>query len=197
MESLVLNKDNVKLKVKASDWEEAVRIGAGMLVEQGCAKQSYVDGIIASVKELGPYIVIADGIAMPHTRPEQGAIGIGCSLITLDQPVKFDGDDSEVKGDETMLQILTVCGAGLGSSFACQMSVDAVLKELGVEAKLDHTDISSVGGAKADIILSGKNFEKQFERYTLDCPTIFLDRLVDKNEIKEKLTPVLKDLGVL
>ena len=72
-----------------------------------------------------------------------------------------------------MLQILTVCGAGLGSSFACQMSVDAVLKELGVEAKLDHTDISSVGGAKADIILSGKNFEKQFERYTLDCPTIF------------------------
>ena len=44
MESLVLNKDNVKLKVKASDWEEAVRIGAGMLVEQGCAKQSYVDG---------------------------------------------------------------------------------------------------------------------------------------------------------
>ena len=88
MESLVLNKDNVKLKVKASDWEEAVRIGAGMLVEQGCAKQSYVDGIIASVKELGPYIVIADGIA---------AIGIGCSLITLDQPVKFDGDDSEVK----------------------------------------------------------------------------------------------------
>ena len=71
------------------------------------------------------------------------------------------------------------------------------LKELGVEAKLDHTDISSVGGAKADIILSGKNFEKQFERYTLDCPTIFLDRWVDKNEIKEKLTPVLKDLGVL
>lgn len=52
MESLVLNKDNVKLKVNASDWEEAVRIGAGMLVEQGCAKQSYVDGIIASVKRI-------------------------------------------------------------------------------------------------------------------------------------------------
>ena len=26
MESLVLNKDNVKLKVKASDWEEAVSL---------------------------------------------------------------------------------------------------------------------------------------------------------------------------
>lgn len=96
-----------------------------------------------------------------------------------------------------MLKILTVCGAGLGSSFACQMSVEAVLNELGVEAKLDHTDISSVGGQKADIILSGKNFEKQFERINYSCPAIFLDKLIDKNEIREKLTPVLKELGAL
>lgn len=94
-----------------------------------------------------------------------------------------------------MLNILAVCGAGLGSSFACQMTVEGVLKELGVEAKLDHTDISSVAAAKADIIISGKNFEKQFERYTITCPKIFLERLVDKNEIKEKLIPVLKELG--
>ena len=96
MESSAQTK-TIKLKAKASDCKEAVRIKAWMLVGTRCAKQSYVDGIIASVKELGSYIVIADGIAMPHTRPEQGAIGIGCSLITLDQPVKFDGDDSEVK----------------------------------------------------------------------------------------------------
>lgn len=96
-----------------------------------------------------------------------------------------------------MLKILTVCGAGLGSSFACQMSVEAVLKDLGVEAKLDHTDISSVAAQTADIILSGKNFEKQFERITVTCPTIFLDKLVDKAEIKEKLSPVLKELGAI
>ena len=47
-----------------------------------------------------------------------------------------------------MLKILTVCGAGLGSSFACQMSVEAVLKNLGVTATLDHTDISSVAAMK-------------------------------------------------
>lgn len=96
-----------------------------------------------------------------------------------------------------MLKILTVCGAGLGSSFACQMSVEAVLQELGVQAQLDHTDISSVGGQKADIILSGKNFEKQFERINYTCPAIFLEKLIDKKEIKEKLTPVLKELGAI
>ena len=90
MESLVLNKDNVKLKVKASDWEEAVRIGAGMLVEQGCAKQSYVDGIIASVKELGPYIVIADGIAMPHTRPDDSEVKVMICFSAVDSESHMD-----------------------------------------------------------------------------------------------------------
>ena len=92
-----------------------------------------------------------------------------------------------------MLKILAVCGAGLGSSFACQMSAEAVLKDLGVDAKMDHTDISSVSGAQADIIIAAK----QFERYTISCPTVFLERLVDKNEIREKLVPVLKELGEL
>lgn len=97
MEKLVLNRENVKLKVDASDWREAIRIGAEILVEQGCAKPSYVDGIISAVEELGPYIIISEGLAMPHTRPEEGAVGIGCSLITLSEPVLFEGDDSPVK----------------------------------------------------------------------------------------------------
>lgn len=96
-----------------------------------------------------------------------------------------------------MVKILAVCGNGLGSSFACQMATEAVLKEMGVEVKMDHIDISSVAGQNADLIISGKNFEKQFERITLNCPAVFLDRLVDKNEIREKLTPVLKEIGAI
>ena len=97
MEGLVLTEKNVKLQVSADSWEEAVRIGGQLLVEQGCAKPSYVEGIIRAVKELGPYIIISDGLAMPHTRPEEGAAAIGCSLITLKEPVLFEGDDCPVK----------------------------------------------------------------------------------------------------
>ena len=96
-----------------------------------------------------------------------------------------------------MLKIFAVCGNGLGSSFACQMATEGVLKELGVEAKMDHIDISSVAGQNADLIISGKNFEKQFERITLKCPAIFLERLVDKNENREKLIPVLKEINAI
>ena len=80
MEGLVLTEKNVKLQVSADSWEEAVRIGGQLLVEQGCAKPSYVEGIIRAVKELGPYIIRSDGLAMPHTRP-----------------VLFEGDDCPVK----------------------------------------------------------------------------------------------------
>ena len=40
-----------------------------------------------------------------------------------------------------MLNIMCVCGLGVGSSFACQMAVEDVLNKLGVKAKLEHCDI--------------------------------------------------------
>ena len=92
MEKLILNENNVQLQTEAKNWEEAVRIGAEMLVSQGCAEKSYVEGIISAIKELGPYIIVADGLAM-----ECGATGIGCSLITLKEPVFFDGDKEPVR----------------------------------------------------------------------------------------------------
>ncbi|WAT01587.1 PTS sugar transporter subunit IIB [Rouxiella chamberiensis] len=95
------------------------------------------------------------------------------------------------------LTILAVCGAGLGSSFACEMSIEAALKEMGVKANLAHCDISSAASTRADIIMTGANFKPQFENYTLNSTVIYLKRLVDKKEITEKLTPILKDLGYL
>lgn len=96
-----------------------------------------------------------------------------------------------------MLKILMVCGAGLGSSFAAQMTVESVLKDLGVEADLDHSDISSAAGFEADIIISATNFESQFQRHDFPADLIFLRNLVDKNEIKEKLVPLLEERNIL
>lgn len=92
------------------------------------------------------------------------------------------------------MDILVVCGAGLGSSFACQMSVESVLKELGVEAKVEHSDISSAAGTRADILILASNFKNQIEKYNLTSKVIYLERLIDKNEIRSKLEPVLRKL---
>jgi ascorbate PTS system EIIB component len=98
------------------------------------------------------------------------------------------------------LNILFVCGAGLGSSFACQMAAEDVLTKLGVEARLDHSDISSAASARPDIIITAQNFQTQFEKFTIDPKQtiiVYLRNIVSKQEIEEKITPVLKEKGAL
>jgi PTS system ascorbate-specific IIA component len=45
--------------------------------------------MIATVEELGPYIVIAPGIALAHSRPSPAVLHAGMSLVTLARPVEF------------------------------------------------------------------------------------------------------------
>lgn len=73
-------------------WEEAVQVSANPLLDGGQIKQSYIDGMIESVKEHGPYIVIAPNIALPHARPETGSVKIGYSVMLLKKPVSFTED---------------------------------------------------------------------------------------------------------
>lgn len=98
------------------------------------------------------------------------------------------------------LDILFVCGAGLGSSFACQMAAEDVLNKLGVEANLDHDTISSAVSRNANIIITGENFKSQFDNFTIDkenTTIVYLKNIVSTDEIEEKITPVLKDKGII
>src|SRR5699024_3005475 len=111
--------------------------------------------------------------------------------------VKIAINNQVIIEDKYMLKVLMVCGAGLGSSFGMEMSVESVLKELGVKASLSHTDISSASGEQADIVIAAENFESQVKRYGMESELIFLNNLVDKKEIKEKLTPVLERENII
>lgn len=98
------------------------------------------------------------------------------------------------------VSILFVCGAGLGSSFAAQMAAEDVLNAHGVDAKLDHVDISTAASVQPDIIITATNFQSQFEKFSIDqekTAIIFLKNIVSKPEIEEKLLPVLKAKGAI
>ena len=91
--------------------------------------------------------------------------------------------------------IYFICGAGLGSSLACQMEAEDVLREAGIQANLHHDGISGIPGLRADIIVSAENFKPTIEKYELD-PTIslvFLKNIVDKQEIADKLVPAAQE----
>lgn len=49
----------------------------------------YTDEMIATVEKLGPYIVIAPGLALAHSRPSPSVQRAGLSWVSLSTPVEF------------------------------------------------------------------------------------------------------------
>lgn len=89
----LINEEVVEVKVKVENWEEAVRKSGEVLLRNNKIKEEYIDSMIGTVKKMGPYIVIAQGVAMPHGRPEDGVLDLGISIISLDSSVEFGNED--------------------------------------------------------------------------------------------------------
>lgn len=87
----LLKQENVQICDRAADWRDAVRISVLPLERGGYVDSRYKEGIIENIEKLGPYIVIADHIALPHARPEQGALKTQICITLFRQDVTFEG----------------------------------------------------------------------------------------------------------
>lgn len=91
----LLNEKTIRLDAEAADWPEGVRLAGALLVDSGAVSPSYVDAMIRVVEELGPYMVVAPGIALAHARPEDGVRRMCMSLMRLASPVEFGSEDND------------------------------------------------------------------------------------------------------
>lgn len=89
MLSEYLNQNNIELNVEACNYQEALQSSGNLLLEQGSITKEYIEEMINSVAELGPYIVITKGIAIGHARPSEYVKENCISMITLKEPVEF------------------------------------------------------------------------------------------------------------
>ncbi|NRT35311.1 PTS system ascorbate-specific IIA component [Clostridium beijerinckii] len=85
----LFNKETIEL----NDWIEAIRFCGSLFVKNGNTEAKYTDAMINTVKNMGQYIVIEKGIAMPHARPEDGVKKIGMGLIKLKRPIEFGNEE--------------------------------------------------------------------------------------------------------
>lgn len=84
-----ITEKDVQLGLSAGDWEEAVRKAAEPLRAAGAVEQCYIEGIVQSVHDNGPYFVLTKGFALAHARPECGANRLALNFSTFDPPVTF------------------------------------------------------------------------------------------------------------
>ena len=80
---------SIAVQSVAADWREAVELAGNLLVQSGRTTPDYTNAMIQAIEELGPYLVIAPGIALAHARPADSVLATGMSLVTLAQPVAF------------------------------------------------------------------------------------------------------------
>jgi mannitol/fructose-specific phosphotransferase system IIA component (Ntr-type) len=90
-----LDHGSVLVGVEPGDWREAVEASGKLLVDVGAAEEGYVAAMVRTTEELGPYAVIAPGVAIPHARPEDGAVRVGLSLAVLSEPVEFGSKEND------------------------------------------------------------------------------------------------------
>ncbi len=86
--------DRIEFVDGEASWQTSIKKGAQPLLDEGYITQQYVDAMISNIDEFGPYIIIADGVAMPHARPENGVVKTGMSFLKVENGVLFP--DTEI-----------------------------------------------------------------------------------------------------
>ncbi|OLQ91629.1 PTS lactose transporter subunit IIB [Vibrio ponticus] len=87
--------------------------------------------------------------------------------------------------------IWCVCGCGLGSSFALEMTAKPILEKLGLDFKLDHTTVSEVLALKPDAIITSSTFSDAIKASASpeDAEKIItINKFTDSVEMEEKLS---------
>ncbi|WP_274309846.1 PTS sugar transporter subunit IIA [Solibacillus daqui] len=92
MQRELLEKDAILLQQDAASWEDAIKKAGQLLIDTGKIRESYIEATIRNIHELGPYILIAPNVALPHSRPEDGVLEQGISVLTLRKSVEFDSE---------------------------------------------------------------------------------------------------------
>ena len=85
----ILEPTRILTGVETETWQEVTKKAGELLLKDDLIEKDYITAMINSIKENGPYVVLAQGIAILHARPEDGVKELGMSLITLDPPIEF------------------------------------------------------------------------------------------------------------
>lgn len=83
------------------------------------------------------------------------------------------------------MKIMAICGSGLGSSFMVEMNIKKVLKKMGVDAEVEHSDLSSAIPGEADLFVMAKDIAASAS--IPDNQLIVITNIIDINELETKL----------
>ena len=126
----LLKAENVQILASAADWKDAIRKSAAPLEKDNFITADYKEAIIENVENLGPYICIAPHVAMPHARPEQGALKTQIAVTLFRNEVTFTREDATAK------LFITLSAADSDSHLQVLVKISELLQDAGTAEKI-------------------------------------------------------------
>lgn len=90
----LLTIDTIQFEEGYDNWKEAIAKVAEPLLLNGSITSEYIDSMIQKIETLGPYVIVGEEVAIPHSRPENGVNEVGMSLLKLSQPTYLLNDEN-------------------------------------------------------------------------------------------------------
>lgn len=87
----LLPENHIKVVDSADNWQEAVNLASEPLQEEKLITPTYVENMIESVKNNGPYMVLADYFALMHAQAGQGVKKQSMSLLITKKSIDLEG----------------------------------------------------------------------------------------------------------
>jgi len=123
--------DRIVVVDSVRDWIEAIRLAGLLLVRDGIVEEKYIEAMVKVTQELGPYAVLAPGVAMPHARPEDGARKIGISIVIVKNGVSFNSPNDPVYIVIGFAAIDKTSHLNILKELADFLSISDIIKKLG------------------------------------------------------------------
>lgn len=92
------------------------------------------------------------------------------------------------------MKVLAVCGFGVGSSMVLKMTIDKVLKEMGIQADVENTDLSTAKATRADVYFTSQELLSELTS-SVTNPVYPIKKYMDKEEVKNQFQKYLNERG--
>jgi PTS system ascorbate-specific IIA component len=130
----LLTREVVKLGVVGLKTpQEVIAYGGSLLEAAGKVNKQYIKDMILAYESLGPYIVMAPGLAMPHARPGGNVVENGISFLQLKTPVEF-----QHSSNDPVKIVITLAGASDNGHIDLLQDLSSFLGREGVIEQLSQ-----------------------------------------------------------
>ncbi|MGL5964323.1 MAG: PTS sugar transporter subunit IIA [Fusobacteriaceae bacterium] len=92
----LLSEKFIEIVDEIPSWKEAVLLSSKILLKNKYITEKYIEKIFENIETMGPYMVLAPELLMPHARPEDGALKTGISLLKVNKPIDFFGNEISI-----------------------------------------------------------------------------------------------------